>query len=389
MKVLIAPDSYKGSLSSKEVAGYMKEGVLAVCPEADIYIIPMADGGEGTVEAIVHSCSGEYRELRVVGPMWEPVNAKYGLIDHGETAVIEVAASSGLTLVPDTLRNPLLATSYGTGQLIRDALELGVRKLIIGLGGSAINDGGVGMAQALGIKFLNEEEEEIGFGGGELRNIRTIDTTGLMPEVARCEMIIASDVSNPLCGPHGASHIFGPQKGATPEMVLLLDKGLNHLASIIDSQLGIQIAELQGAGAAGGLGAGLMGFLNAKIRKGTDVIIQLSGFEEIIQQVDFVITGEGRTDRQTAFGKAPAGIAMHAKKYNIPVICVSGGITSEVDELYEAGIDFIVGAAQAPMNLEESISKSPALIKHAVSTIVKALTYNLRDSGTKGTGSVC
>jgi glycerate 2-kinase len=373
MKVLIVPDSYKGSLSSKEVADYMEQGVLEAQPEAEIHKIPIADGGEGTVEAMVSATHGEYREMVVVGPQGQPVTAIYGVLDKGQSAVIEMASASGLMLLPKEQLNPLTSTTYGTGQLIRAALELGCRKLIIGIGGSATNDGGVGMAQALGVKFLDAEGEEVGYGGGELIRIRTIDISGIHPGIAHCEVVIASDVTNPLCGPEGASNVFGPQKGATPEMVKLLDEGLKHLADTIHMQMGIQIENAAGAGAAGGLGAGLMAFLKAKMARGIDIVLEAARFDEMVQDADLVITGEGRTDAQTAFGKTPAGVAKLAKKYNKPVICVSGGITSDVQALYDIGVDVIVGATQSPMSLEEAIANSPDMIAHAVSSVVRAI----------------
>ncbi|MDQ0192040.1 glycerate kinase [Paenibacillus wynnii] len=374
MKVLIVPDSYKGSLSSKEVADFMEQGVLAALPEAEIHKIPIADGGEGTVEAMVSATHGEFRELEVIGPLGKPVTAVYGVLEKGQSAVIEMASASGLMLLQKEELNPLATTTYGTGQLIKQALELGCRKLVVGIGGSATNDGGVGMAQALGVRFLDEQGEEIGFGGGELVKIRTIDISGIHPGIAHCEVIIASDVTNPLCGPEGASSVFGPQKGATPEMVELLDQGLKHLADEILIQLGIKIESTAGAGAAGGLGAGLMAFLNAGMARGIDIVLEAANFDEMVKDADLVITGEGRTDAQTAFGKTPAGVAKLAKKYNKPVICISGGITADVQALYDIGIDVIVGATQSPMSLEEAIANSPSMISHAVSSVIRAMS---------------
>ncbi|AZK45628.1 glycerate kinase [Paenibacillus lentus] len=373
MKILIVPDSYKGSLSSKEVADCMEQGILDVLPEAIVHKIPIADGGEGTVEAILSVTCGESRELEVIGPHGGPVTATYGVYDNGRSAVIEMASASGIMLMSQDSLNPWGATTYGTGQVIKAALEEGARRLVIGIGGSATNDGGVGMAQALGVRFLDAAGEEIGFGGGELQRICSIDMSGIHPTIAQCEITIASDVTNPLCGHKGAAHVFGPQKGATPEMVVKLDEGLKHLAMIIREQVGIDIENVAGAGAAGGLGAGLMAFLNAKMARGIDIVLEAARFDEVVRDADLVFTGEGRTDAQTVFGKTPAGVAKLSKKYNKPVICISGGVTTEAFEIYNIGIDVIIGATQIPMTLEEAIGKTPANIRHAVSSVLRAI----------------
>lgn len=373
LKILVVPDSYKGSLSSKEVAECMEQGILEVLPEAQVCKIPIADGGEGTVDAILSVTRGEARQLEVVGPQGGTVTAVYGIFDEGRSAVIEMASASGLMLVPPDQLNPMTATTYGTGQVIKEVLESGVRKLVVGIGGSATNDGGVGMAQALGVRFLDASGEEIGYGGRELHRICTIDTSRLHPAIAECEITIASDVTNPLCGPDGASHIFGPQKGATPEMILKLDEGLKHLAAVIQEQLGIDIANAAGAGAAGGLGAGLMAFLNAKMARGIDIVLEAARFDEEVRDADLVFTGEGRTDAQTVFGKTPAGVAKISKKYNKPVVCISGGVTADAFEIYSIGIDVIVGATQVPMSLEEAIGKAPANIRHAASSVLRSI----------------
>lgn len=373
MKIMIVPDSYKGSLSSKEVADCMEQGILEVLPEAHIRKIPIADGGEGTVEAILSITSGETRQLEVIGPLGEPVTAIYGIFDQGSSAVVEMASASGLTLVPKDKLNPWITTTYGTGQIIKAALETGVRKLVIGIGGSATNDGGVGMAQALGVRFLDTEGEEIGFGGGELHRICSIDTTNVHPAITECEITIASDVTNPLCGHEGAAWVFGPQKGATPEMVIKLDEGLKHLAAKIREQLGIDIENVAGAGAAGGLGAGLMAFLKAKMARGIDIVLDVARFDEEVRDADLVFTGEGRTDAQTVFGKTPAGVAKLSKKYNKPVICISGGVTEEAFEVYSIGIDVVIGATQVPMTLEEAIGRAPANIRHAASSVLRSI----------------
>jgi glycerate 2-kinase len=373
MKILVAPDSYKGSFSAKEVAEYMEQGIKEALPDAEVIRIPLADGGEGTVEAVVNATNGQLHQVEAIGPLGETVTAVIGILGDGLTAVVEMAEASGLMLVPKERLNPLVTTTFGTGQLIKAALDRGCRKIIIGIGGSATNDGGVGMAQALGVHFYNDKNEEISFGGGQLGQISRIDTSGIDPRIAECEFMIASDVTNPLCGPEGASAVFGPQKGATKDMVHILDQGLLHLSTVIRQQLGVDIANVRGAGAAGGLGAGLMAFLSARMDRGIDIVLEAVQFEKWVEQADLVITGEGRTDAQTAFGKTPIGVAAMAKKWNKPVVCISGGISSDVMSLYDLGLDVIIGATQSPMTLENAISNGPALIRHAASSVMRML----------------
>jgi glycerate kinase len=351
----------------------MEQGVLEALPGAQVYKVPIADGGEGTVEAIISSTRGGYYEADCAGPLGQKVKAIYGIFGEPRTAVIEMASASGITLLSKEELNPLLTTTYGTGQLISAALAQGCRRIIIGIGGSATNDGGVGMAQALGIRFLDAQGEEIGYGGGQLKKISTIEMSGLDKRIAGCEIIAASDVTNPLCGTDGASAVFGPQKGATPEMVDILDEGLAHLSNLIHEQLHTDISRLAGGGAAGGLGAGLTAFLGATIERGIDIVLKAADFDTLAAEADLVITGEGRTDRQTAFGKTPVGVAKRAKQYNKPVICVSGAVSPEVSSLYELGLDVIIGATQAPMSLEDAIGNAPAHIRHAVSSAVRAV----------------
>lgn len=336
MKILLAPDSFKGSLSSKEVCHAMENGIKRVI-DAEIISIPIADGGEGTVEALVYAVGGEIIKSDVTGPLGEKVEAFYGILKDG-TAVIEMAACAGLYLIPEEKRNPLKTTTYGVGELIKLALDRGCRKFIIGIGGSATNDGGVGMAQALGARFLDKDGNEIGFGGGELYKIEKIDISSIDKRIYESEFIVASDVDNPLCGEKGASYVYGPQKGATPEMIKILDENLRHLAYEAKKVIEKDYSEVPGAGAAGGLGFGLMAFLGAKLKRGIDIIIETTRLEEKIKEVDLVITGEGNTDFQTAFGKAPAGIAKLAKKYNKPVIILSGGLGKDYKSLYDIGV---------------------------------------------------
>ncbi|MCA0756885.1 glycerate kinase [Paenibacillus sp. N4] len=381
MKIIVAPDSYKGCLNSYEAAEYMTQGILEACPQAEVLQIAVADGGEGTVQAIVRGAGGRLHEVQVRGPLGDPVTAEIGLLDDGRTAVIEAASASGLTLIPQDRLNPILTTTYGTGQLIKEALRLGCRKLIIGLGGSATNDGGVGMAQALGVRFPDKYGGEIGYGGGELEHIAAIDLEGLDPRIEGCECVIASDVTNPLCGDNGAAAVYGPQKGATPEMVAALDRGLLHLSRIISRDMGKDIAELPGAGAAGGLGGGLMAFLSARMERGIDLVLEAADFEKRVSEADLVLTGEGHTDLQTRYGKAAAGIARIAKRHKVPVICLSGGISpdaSAMQALYGEGMDAVIGAVQRPMPLEEAMKQAPALIRHAAASIIRTLMLGAR-----------
>lgn len=355
MKVLIAIDSFKGSLSSVDSGKAISLGIKEVYDDAEIVIIPIADGGEGTVEALVQATQGKYIEKEVIGPLGRPVQAVYGILGNGTTAVIEVAAACGLPLVPVNERNPYYTTTYGVGQLILDAIEKGCRDFIVGLGGSATNDAGVGMLQALGFSFFDDDEKEIGYGGLELQKIRKIDLTGVHKELINCTFKAASDVTNPLSGENGAAYIFGPQKGATPEMVQVLDKGLAHFAEVTLAQLDKDIQHISGAGAAGGLGAAFAGFLNAEIHSGIDVLFETVGMKEKMAGVDLVITGEGKLDGQTSMGKAPLGVAQLASQFNIPVIALAGGVTKEASILNERGITSFFSITNGPLSLEEAM----------------------------------
>lgn len=346
---------------------------MQVFPDACVMKIPIADGGEGTVEALVTAANGRKVYERVLGPLGDPVTACFGIIDDGKTAVIEIAAASGLSLVPAHSLNPLAATTYGTGQLIRAALDRGCRKLIIGLGGSTTNDGGAGIAQALGVRFYDASGNEIGLGAERLGEIARIDVSGLDPRLADCEVLIASDVTNPLCGPDGASAVYGPQKGATAEMVRLLDRNLHHYGRMIESQLGVKFVETRGAGAGGGSGAGLMAFLSATMRRGIELILDVVQFEKWVREADLVLTGEGRTDAQTAFGKAPLGVAKMAKTHGKPVICVSGGIVHPADDLHELGFDAVFGVVQSPISLQEAMANAAALVRQTTAEIMRLI----------------
>ena len=362
MKIVVAPDSFKGSVTALQAATAIEQGLRRVFPNAEIDKIPMADGGEGTVQSLVDATGGQIQTQRVIGPLGDEVDAEFGILADGETAVIEMAAASGLTLVPPNKRNPLHTTTYGTGQLILAALEVGCRRLIIGIGGSATNDGGAGMAEALGVQFLNADGKPIKHGGGALCELTSIDTTGIHPKIADIETVVACDVNNPLTGPDGASHVYGPQKGATPEMIETLDAHLSHYDKVLTQTFGQSFNDIPGAGAAGGLGAGLMAFLNAELKLGVDIMIDTVKLKDRMKGVSLVITGEGQLDFQTAFGKTPIGVAKVAKVDNIPVIAIAGGIGEGAEAVYKAGIDAMLGIVQAPISLDDAIEDAPQLI---------------------------
>ena len=362
MKIVVAPDSFKGSVSALEAACAIEQGLRRVFPDAVIDKIPMADGGEGTVQSLVDATGGHIQTHRAVTPLEDEVDAQFGILADGETAVIEMAAASGLTLVAPNERDPLHTTTYGTGQLIRAALEAGCRRLIIGIGGSATNDGGAGMAEALGIRLLDKAGKPIPRGGEGLGQLTSIDMTDLHPAVAETETVVACDVNNPLTGPDGASHVYGPQKGATPEMIETLDTHLAHFDRILTRTLGKSFNDIPGAGAAGGLGAGLMAFLNAELRLGVEIMVDAVNLRERVKGASIVFTGEGQLDFQTVFGKTPVGVAKVAKTHNIPVIAIAGGIAEGAEAVYEAGIDAVLGIVQEPMSLEDAVGDASRLI---------------------------
>lgn len=376
MKVLLAPDSFKGSLSSKDVCSALKEGIKRAV-NAEIIEVPIADGGEGTVESLIASTGGKITDVYVTGPLGERIKAFYGVLNDG-TAVIEMAASSGLYLIPQNKRNPLKTTTYGVGELIKSALDSGCRKFIIGIGGSATNDGGAGMAQALGAKLMDKDGKEIEFGGGNLDKIAKIDLSEIDKRIYESEFIIASDVDNPLCGERGASYVYGPQKGATPEMVQALDNNLKHYAEVVKNAIGKDLSEIPGAGAAGGLGFGLMAYLNAKLKPGIEIIIEVAELENKIKECDIVITGEGNTDFQTAFGKAPSGIAKLAHKYGKPVIILSGGLGRNYKELYGIGVTALFSIVDKPMTLDEAMKNTYNLISDRAEDIMRIILAFMR-----------
>jgi len=362
MKIVIAPQSFKGSLSAREVADAMAGGIQRVLADAELVLLPMADGGEGTVDALVSATGGTFRQNEITGPLGDKVTAMWGILGDGTTTVIEMAAASGLTLVPPDRLNPMVATTYGTGELIRAALDAGCHHLIIGIGGSATNDGGAGMVQALGISLLDEKGNEIPPGGAALAHLSRIDISGLDARLAVCKVTVASDVTNPLFGERGASWIYGPQKGATEEMCRQLDKALENYAVVIKRDLGIEVGDMPGAGAAGGLGAGLVAFLRAELRPGIDIVCEATGLPQHLKGADLVFTGEGRIDAQTISGKTVAGIAARAKAYGVPVIAIVGDVAISNEELARYGIGAALSIAPGPISLDESMTNAEKLI---------------------------
>ncbi|MBO0452866.1 glycerate kinase family protein [Candidatus Enterococcus murrayae] len=371
---VLAPDSFKESMSAKKACEAMERGIRKVLPKAEIHHVPMADGGEGTVDALVDGSGGTRIAVSVSGPIaTEKVTAYFGLLPDNQTAVIEMAKANGLELLPEDKRNPLITSTYGTGEMIKAALDQGAKKIIIGIGGSATNDGGAGMAQALGIRLLDKENNELPVGGGALSKLAKIDVTTIDPRIADTEIIIASDVTNPLTGPNGASVVFAPQKGATAGLVEKLEENLVHYAQVIKKELGIDIKNHPGAGAAGGLGVGLLVFTGAKMRSGIELVIELTHLEEMITKADYVFTGEGSIDYQTKFGKAPYGVAKLAEKHQKPVFACAGHMGEHVETLYEEGMTAIFSILSKPSSLEDALKKGEENLEQLVENIVRVL----------------
>ncbi len=377
MNILIASDSYKGSLNTNEVAKQIGYGVLKVMKEAKLMYIPMADGGEGTVDAMVACLGGHFEYCEVLGPLGDKVHAKYAVTEDGK-AVIEMAEASGLTLIPAEKRNVLKATTYGTGQLIKAALEKGFRQIYIGIGGSATNDGGIGMAQALGAHFLDKEGREVGFGGEVLGSIVDIDLSEMDIRLKDTEIIVMSDVTNPLCGPKGAAAIYGPQKGATPEQIILLDDGLMNLTEVIHNKFKLEVRDLKGAGAAGGLGMGLVAFTGARLQSGIDAILAVANFREKLEWADLVITGEGRIDGQTINGKVPVGVAKLAAEKNVPVIAIVGSIGTGAEEVYQHNIESMESCIMAPGTVEYAMEHAVDNLLLATERIMRSIALGMK-----------
>ncbi|HAS8508552.1 TPA: glycerate kinase [Vibrio vulnificus] len=378
MKIVIAPDSYKESLTAMDVAIAIEKGFKQVLPDAHYVKLPMADGGEGTVQSMVDATGGTIIEHTVTGPLGQRVDGFFGLLGEGKTAVIEMAAASGLHLVTPDQRNPLITTTFGTGELIKAALDHGVKHIIVGIGGSATNDGGIGMAQALGIKLLDAHGNALGYGGGELAKLATIDCSQLDPRLAQVRLEVACDVDNPLCGPKGASAVFGPQKGATPEMVTILDKNLAHYAAIIKQQLGVDVRDMAGAGAAGGMGAALLGLLNAELRPGIEIVMDAVHLDEIVADADLVITGEGRIDSQTIHGKTPIGVARTAKKHGLPVIGIAGCLSADCSVVHEHGLDAVFAVVNRSVDLPTALAEAAENVELTARNVAAAFCMTRR-----------
>lgn len=372
---LLAPDSFKESMTAKEVCEAMEIGIKRAIPDAECIHVPMADGGEGTVQSLVDATGGTLIKKEVTGPLGTPVMAQYGILGDGKTAVIEMASASGIHFVTKETKNPLITTTFGTGELIRACIEQGITDIILGIGGSATNDGGTGMAAALGYKFLDKDGNELPFGGGFLGELAAIDTSNVISKLKEIHILVASDVSNPLCGERGASAVFGPQKGATPEMVPILDKNLRHYSNVVKEQIGIDIVDVPGAGAAGGLGAGLLAFTNSTMKKGIEIVIEYTKLKEKLQNVDYCFTGEGGIDLQTKFGKAPYGVSQAAKSVNsdIKVIALAGYIGRDVETLYNEGFDAIFGIVPGAADIDTLLAQGKENVARTSESIARLL----------------
>ena len=378
MKVVIAPQAFKGSISALEAAEAMSDGIRRVVDDAQTVLVPVADGGDGTLETLVQGSGGEIRSAKVTGPLGESIVAEWGAMGDGRTAVIEMARTSGLALVPIGKRNPLITTTYGLGQAIGNALDAGFRKFIVGIGGSATNDAGAGMAQALGISLLDDKGCNLPFGGSALARLDRIDLSGLDPRARQSQFQVACDVSNVLTGPEGAAAVYGPQKGATPAMVAQLDEALLHFAAVVKRDLGSDIEEVPGAGAAGGLGGGLIAFLEGELRAGVDIVLDTVSLDEELERADLVITGEGCLDRQTLYNKAPIGVAERAKARDIPVIAISGMLGDGYREIHSHGIDAAAAITCAPMTLDESVEQAAMLVADATEEALRFMRVGSR-----------
>ena len=372
MKVVISPDSFKESMSAKEVCDCVERGILSIFPEWEIKKVPMADGGEGTLESLIDATNGKIYNEETLNPLGEKIISKYGILGDKNIAIIEMASTSGIELIPSEKRNPYITTTYGTGQLMLKALDHDVERIILGIGGSATTDGGAGMLQALGAKLTDENGREIGFGGFELGKLAKIDFSNLDERLRKVEILVACDVSNPLTGKNGAAHVFGPQKGATPKMVEVLDNNLSHYAKIVKRDLNMEINDVPGAGAAGGLGAGLL-TLGGILKKGIEIVIDAADLEEKLKDADLVITGEGGMDKQTIYGKTPFGVAELAKKYNIPVIGIAGNLGNGYEILYDNGFDAIFSIMPGVRTMETALASGSVNVENTVRNIFAAL----------------
>ncbi|GBD11316.1 Glycerate 2-kinase [bacterium HR23] len=378
MRIVIAPQAFKGSVRALAAAQALERGWKRVFPQDECVLVPVADGGDGTLEALVSATGGHYEEARVTGPLGERVVARWGVLGDGQTAVLETAQACGLALVPPDRRDPRFTTTYGVGELFRHALDKGFRRFIVGIGGSATNDGGAGMAQALGIRLLDAQGNALPWGGEALLRLERIDPSGRDPRIADSRIVVAVDVTNPLCGPQGASAVYGPQKGATPDMVSLLERALARFAQVVRRDLGKEVADLPGAGAAGGMGAGLVAFLDAHLEWGADIVLDAIGFEERLQGADLVLVGEGQLDFQTVYNKAPSAVARRAKARGIPVIAIVGGLGKDYWQAYSAGIDAVVPITPGPLSLEDAMRRGEELLSDAAERTARLLAVGRR-----------
>lgn len=379
LKILIAPDSFKGSLSSQQVAEAMAEGVIRACPHAQVVKKPLADGGEGTVNCIVDASGGHYVEAEVMDPLMRPIRVRFGLIDDDrgrKTAVIETATASGLPLLQEEERNPWLTTSYGTGQLIIHALDQGCRRMILGLGGSATSDGGAGILQAFGIRLLDGQGNDLPPGGGALAQLERIDLSGMDPRLNQVEFILASDVTNPLLGDRGAVRVFAPQKGADADMVERLEQNMTLFADVLQRTANISVGNISGSGAAGGIAAVFLSLFKGKMNHGIDLIMDTIGFDDVLPGSDLVITGEGKIDGQTFHGKAPAGVAQRAGRFNVPVIAIVGSMGDDLGELKDVGIEAVFSIINRPMELGVAMNKAYDLIVQTTEHVMRVYQLN-------------
>lgn len=377
LKIVLAPDSFKGSISATKVCEAMSIGIRKVFPNAEILSVPLADGGEGTVDALVKATNGRIEKCRVINPIGEEIEAKYGVLGDKKTVAIEMAAASGISLIPEGKRNPLHTTTYGTGQLILNALKKGYKNFIIGIGGSATNDGGAGMAQALGVKFLDENGREITeyMNGDLIGKCKSISVSSICPEIKKSKFTAACDVNNPLLGPDGATYVYGKQKGGNSTTIAKLEENMKNLYDIIESKLNIHVRDKQGAGAAGGLGAALMTFLSAELKTGIEIILMAVNFNNKIKDADIIFTGEGKIDRQTLYGKTISGVLKTAMKNSVPVIAIAGEVDIKNTDLYSNGLKAVFSICPYPMTTEEAMKNSSNLITWITEQICRVLDY--------------